>query len=152
MKKISLFLLISIALLSGACKEDNYQDWKIMNANWLDAHLDSLSAAGFSTAPSGLMYKIIEPGYQRHPNEGSVVEVKYTGKLIDNSVFDSQDNSVFYLSQLIYGWREGLKMLQDGGRIELVIPYELGYGTEGSAAIPPYSVLRFDVRLVRSMY
>jgi len=53
----------------------------------------------------------------------------------------------------VAGWQEGLKLLKDGGHIELVVPANLGYGDEGSGTtVPPYSILLFDIKLHYSQY
>jgi FKBP-type peptidyl-prolyl cis-trans isomerase len=55
-----------------------------------------------------------------------------------------------YLPQVVSGFSEGLTLIMDGGHILLQIPYQLGYGADGSGAIPPYSTLYFDVKLIQS--
>lgn len=113
--------------------------------------------AGQKTA-SGLYYVITQPGAGPQPAPGDVVKVKYTGKLMNGKVFDSSDKNPqtqagieFPLGQgqVIPGWEEGVRQLRKGGKGTLVIPSGLAYGTEGApGAIPPNSVIVFDVELV----
>ncbi|KKZ54108.1 peptidylprolyl isomerase, partial [Haemophilus haemolyticus] len=44
---------------------------------------------------------------------------------------------------------EGLQLVKKGGKIQLVIAPELGYGEQGAgASIPPNSTLIFDVEVL----
>ncbi|MGI9527184.1 MAG: FKBP-type peptidyl-prolyl cis-trans isomerase [Weeksellaceae bacterium] len=108
------------------------------------------------TTPSGLAYKVIQEGTGDKVEIGDVVKVKYTGKTIDGKVFDSTDQGnngeaiEFPLQQggLIPGWIEGLQLMSKGGKYELYIPSELGYGNQASGAIEPGSTLIFDIEVV----
>jgi len=81
------------------------------------------------------------------------VTVHYTGTLIDGKEFDSSRGSdpiSFGLNQVIPGWTEGLQLMREGEKAELVIPQELGYGARGApGAIPPYQTLVFQVELIK---
>ena len=35
-----------------------------------------------------------------------------------------------------------------GDTVQIIIPYDLAYGQSGSGSIPPYSALRFNMRLM----
>ncbi|MCD3118687.1 FKBP-type peptidyl-prolyl cis-trans isomerase FkpA, partial [Salmonella enterica subsp. enterica serovar Enteritidis] len=54
----------------------------------------------------------------------------------------------FRLDGVIPGWTEGLKQINKGGKITLVIPPELAYGKNGVPGIPANSTLVFDVELL----
>ena len=47
----------------------------------------------------------------------------------------------------IAGFREGLKLIGEGGKIKLVIPAELAYGPQGNRGIEPTANLIFEVGL-----
>ena len=38
--------------------------------------------------------------------------------------------------------------MKKGGKIELVLPPELGYGEQGAGSIPPHSTLYFEVEVL----
>ncbi len=107
------------------------------------------------TTPSGLKYKELQEGTGVTPEKGQTVTVHYTGTLTDGSKFDSSRdrNQPFSFTigagQVIKGWDEGLSTMKVGGRRQLVIPPELGYGTRGIGPIPPNSTLIFDVELLK---
>ena len=90
---------------------------------------------GVITLPSGLQYRIIQPGTGRKPGSNDSVTVHYRGTLIDGSEFDStyrKDKPVTYqISEVMPGWSEALQMMQEGAIWELVIPSRLGFGKRG---------------------
>lgn len=108
---------------------------------------------GVQVTESGLQYKILQEGTGASPEEGDQVRVHYTGKLIDGEVFDSSvergEPAVFRVGQVIPGWNEALTMMQVGGKWELYIPSELGYGQRGAGqSIGPNATLIFEVELL----
>ena len=107
--------------------------------------------AGVLTTESGLQYKVIEPGNDVKPGPQDTVWVRYKGTLIDGTVFDEvpadEEPINFTLNRVVPGWSEGLQLIGEGGKVELYIPSELGYGEQGNNAIAPNSVLVFDVDL-----
>ena len=90
---------------------------------------------GVAVAKSGLQYKILELGNSKKPTSRSRVTINYQGKHVDNSVFDSTFNdepSVLSLRKAIKGWKEGLLLIGEGGRIVLFVPSRLAYGRDGA--------------------
>lgn len=85
---------------------------------------------------------------------GDVVGVHYTGKLVDGTVFDSSiprgEPITFTLGtgQVIAGWDQGILGMAVGEKKTLTIPPELGYGAQDHGPIPGGSTLIFDVELV----
>lgn len=86
---------------------------------------------------------------------GSTVTVHYTGWLANGTKFDSSldrgEPFSFPLgaSRVIRGWDQGVEGMRVGGKRELVIPPELGYGARGAGGvIPPNAILRFEVELL----
>ncbi len=108
---------------------------------------------GVQTTDSGLQYKIIEAGNSVKPGPQDTVLVRYKGTLIDGTVFDEVDAESepirLTLDRVISGWTEGLQLIGEGGKAQLYIPSELGYGANGSGSIEPNSTLIFDVELVQ---
>jgi FKBP-type peptidyl-prolyl cis-trans isomerase len=101
--------------------------------------------------PSGLRYEIVQPGKGSYPAPTDTVKVNYTGKLVNETVFDSSAQSgpvEFQLNKVIPGWTEGLQKINQGGKIRLYIPPDLGYGDRGEQGIPPGATLIFDVELL----
>ncbi|MBU0510606.1 MAG: FKBP-type peptidyl-prolyl cis-trans isomerase [Chloroflexi bacterium] len=103
---------------------------------------------------SGLKYYDIEAGDGAMPTTGQIVVVHYTGWLEDGTQFDSSLDRgqpfTFPLGtgSVIPGWDEGLATMKVGGKRQLVIPAELGYGDAGAGIIPPGATLIFEVELL----
>ncbi|MBH8556166.1 FKBP-type peptidyl-prolyl cis-trans isomerase [Nostocaceae cyanobacterium CENA357] len=114
-----------------------------------------MSDANVVTTPSGLKYVELEEGTGATPQSGKTVVVHYTGTLEDGTKFDSsRDRGQPFsfkigVGQVIKGWDEGLSTMKVGGRRQLIIPSELGYGSRGAGGvIPPNATLLFDVELL----
>lgn len=139
------FLILLVSILFSACKEDNYADWKILNDNKYAAEI--AAKPDYTKTESGLCYKIIHKGeIMKRPNSNSYVEVRYTGRLINNQIFDSGTYKG-YLSGTVAGWRQALTLLNVGGNMEFFIPASLGYGSTANGKVPPYSMMYFTVYL-----
>jgi FKBP-type peptidyl-prolyl cis-trans isomerase len=110
------------------------------------------SQPGVIALPSGLQYKVITEGEGEHPRPEDVVEVHYTGTLIDGTVFDSSvergETIKFPLNGVIPGWTEGVQLMKPGSKYMFYIPSNLGYGDRGTGPIPGGSVLIFEVELI----
>ena len=107
------------------------------------------------TTPSGLKYVDDKVGGGAAPQKGKRVSVHYTGTLTDGKKFDSSRDRgqpfqfVIGVGQVIAGWDEGVMSMKVGGRRQLIIPANLGYGARGAGGlIPPNAELRFDVELL----
>lgn len=109
--------------------------------------------AGVVVTESGLQYRILKQGSGPKPSAQDVVEVDYSGSLINGKVFDSSyqrgQPAQFPVNQVIPGWTEALQLMPVGSTWQLYIPANLAYGTQGMpmAGIGPNAVLLFKVEL-----
>jgi FKBP-type peptidyl-prolyl cis-trans isomerase len=108
---------------------------------------------GRSTA-SGVQYWDIVVGTGATADRGKTVGVHYTGWLANGMKFDSSVDRgkpvAFPLGagRVIRGWDDGIVGMKVGGKRQLRIPPDLGYGFRGSGVVPPNSILIFDVQLL----
>jgi FKBP-type peptidyl-prolyl cis-trans isomerase FklB len=136
---------------SQEIKEEKDAAYRISNTQWLVANREQ---EGVVTLPSGLQYKVITEGKGEKPTDKDRVTVKYEGRLIDGTVFDSSyqrdpQTTSFRVNQVIKGWTEALCLMPVGSKWELYIPQDLAYGArQQGQIIKPYSTLIFTVELV----
>lgn len=106
---------------------------------------------------SGLLYEIIKPGSaDMMPSATDTVQVQYTGKLPDGTVFDSTvergEPANFPVNRVIPGWSEGIQLIGEGGEIKLWIPSALAYGEQGAGGrIGQNQAITFEVTLEKVM-
>ena len=109
---------------------------------------------GVNVTQSGLQYKVLQEGHGQIATKDDEVEVKYEGKLVNGTIFDSSyqrnpQTTKFKPTQVIKGWTEALTMMPEGSIWELYIPQNLAYGERGAGEIPPFSTLIFKVEVVK---
>lgn len=103
---------------------------------------------------SGLEYTITEKGNGKKARVGDKVKVHYTGKLTNDTVFDSSVSRgqpfefKVGAGQVIKGWDEAFQILQVGDKATIKFGPELGYGERANGKIPANSTLIFDVELL----
>ncbi len=122
--------------------------------NLLDKYLDD-NEIDVAPTSSGLYYVEEERGEGNLPGDNKEVTLQYKGSLLDGRVFDQSTAAnplVVNTSStgIIPGFIEGIRMMRKGAKARLIIPWDIGYGAEGSAEgiIPPYSTLVFEVEVL----
>jgi FKBP-type peptidyl-prolyl cis-trans isomerase FkpA len=143
-------LIVSIILLVfNACEKQKtsfqlYEEEQEKLQQYIDEH-------NITTEPkaSGLYYIETQAGTGEQVSYGRTVTVKYTGKFLNDTVFDSNAAYDFVLGVTgeISGWHEGISYMKDGGKATLIIPSSIGYGVYGSGPIGPYTTLVFDIEV-----
>jgi len=116
---------------------------------------ENMTKEGVKTTASGLQYQILTPAEGIKPKATDSVTVHYQGFLLDGKKFDSSIDRgqpiTFPLNQVIPGWTEGVQLMSVGSKYKFFIPYNLGYGEQGTpngGPIPGYSTLIFEVELI----
>jgi FKBP-type peptidyl-prolyl cis-trans isomerase FkpA len=114
-----------------------------------------LLASATRDPSSGVYYIISVPGAGSETiTTASTITGKYTGRLLNGTVFDSSTDGTFAfsLTGVIPGWGRVIPKLRLGGKIRFFVPSAMGYGTSASGStviIPANSVLDFDVEVTK---
>ena len=126
----------------------------------VDAPLDTVQFAGTldvdlaasKRVARGLYSRDFIVGTGRSANRDAEITVRYVGALADGRRFTepSEPPVTFKLGAgtVIAGWDRGLSGMRVGGRRQLVIAPDLGYGRKQAGLIPPNSVLVFEIELL----
>ena len=141
----SFFLVLTLI----SCNKDDSSSSAQTEADIIDyIEKNNLDA---TKSNSGLYYVINEQGSGTKPNANSNVTVRYKGYFLDGKVFDQSGSQgvSFNLQQVIKGWTEGITYFNEGGEGILLVPSNLGYGSNNYNGIPGGSALVFDIKLLK---
>lgn len=168
-----------VAPMVSSCNDDDDDSleqvaaWQQANEKWLAAQAARLNDDGTPyytrlTAPWNRdAYVLIHYFNDRSLTAGnlsplftSTIDVRYQlynhlGERVDSSLnVNTYGPGVarFPVYNTITGWAIAFDDIRVGDSCEIVVPYEQAYGTTATAAIPAYSNLRFNVRLVDIPY
>jgi len=103
---------------------------------------------------SGLKYFIIKAGEGDSIKSNDVVQVNYSGYLMNGKLFDSSVKRgepiriPVGVGAVIDGWDEGLQLMRKGSKFQFIVPSSLAYGEQGNPPqIPADSDLIFDIEV-----
>ena len=133
------------------------------------AFIENQQLEGVESLSSGLFFKSLSPGSGDTPRNGNRVEVLYTGRFLNGSVFDKTDNNKPFpftigSNAAIAGFEEGVKKMREGEKALLIIPSHLAYGATLQVipeqiredlinkqfinnSLPPFSIIQFEVEI-----
>lgn len=148
MRRIWIFVVLGIFVFAEiSCKKENNKDEQAAIDKALIEEYIADNQLNAQSTSSGLHYVIQKTGSADHPTIYSTVTVAYKGYLLNGDVFDENLAFTSRLSSLIQGWKEGIPLIGNGGKIKLLVPSSLGYGSQQQGNIPANSVLIFDITL-----
>ena len=126
---------------------------------YADEKSEKKSESKMVKTASGLQYEDVVVGTGAQPRTGQTCVMHYTGWLWENGTKGKKfDSSVdrgqpfefpLGMGRVIKGWDEGVASMKIGGKRNLLIPPQLGYGARGAGGvIPPNATLFFEVELL----
>jgi len=126
----------------------------------LSEYIDTLQQRGYDvdTTDLGVYYVVTQASDGPYPVEGDTCVLKYVGFLVSNgavfgnSYSNTVDSTMTYImgdTQVIPGWIDGMKVVNEGSIVYLIIPSSLAYGSNGNNYnIGPYEALVFRIDML----
>ncbi|MBN1159397.1 MAG: FKBP-type peptidyl-prolyl cis-trans isomerase [Bacteroidales bacterium] len=167
---IGMMILVGIFFTCGREKqkgltEEAYEDTKraLIGANRILVRKDRERIRSFcerrkwdaQETETGLWYEVYENGTGRNAETGMEISLEYELSLLDGTVCYSSDSlglKSFRIGQggVESGLEEGVLFLREGDRARFILPPHLAHGLTGDRnAIPPRSILVYDVKVIR---
>jgi FKBP-type peptidyl-prolyl cis-trans isomerase FkpA len=157
LKPISiLLLLLGVVGLQGCSKDAvNPDEAKYAENQQEIQQYIAQNKLQMQSTTSGLYYQIIRPSTSSKTTQrGSQVVMSFVGKLTNGSIFDSAkvDENRFIrfpwgVSATLPGLDQIAGLLKEGDSARVIMPSNLGFGSQAYTKIPAYSVLVFDLSL-----
>ncbi|PKR80140.1 peptidylprolyl isomerase [Brumimicrobium salinarum] len=148
MRYITLLLL---TIVISSCSTYSDQELSAFDEK-IKAHLDSLNKKMEKTE-NGLYYAIKDTGHgSEFISYKDQVTFTYKGSFLNGNTFQvigKEDPLVYKVKQLIVGWQDALMMIKEGGKIEIIIPPQLGYATQKTDIIPANSILKYELEVLK---
>ncbi len=159
------FFILSIAVLAAAsCIQPinpAFERTLATELSELSDYIDTLHNRGLDvdTTDLGVYYVVSQESDGVYPVTGDTCILKYdgfllsTGMVFDNSAYhNSIDSTYTYLmgdTQVIQGWSDGMKVINEGSVVYLIMPSSLAYGSEGNYYnIGPFETLVFRIDML----
>jgi FKBP-type peptidyl-prolyl cis-trans isomerase FkpA len=151
-----MFLLaIAFGLVLVSCGSDESETFESQaevdtrNDQEIIDYLNANNITGTVVTPTGTHVKVDVEGSEEKPTLNDNVTVTYQGYLLNGDVFDGTTTPItFPLTNVIFGWQEGIPFFGRGGSGSIYIPSRRAYGRRGIGSIPPDAVIIFDVEIV----
>jgi FKBP-type peptidyl-prolyl cis-trans isomerase len=141
------FLLFSILIITlSACNKNQVTAQAAVDEAKIQAYMKANNIQATKDA-SGIYYQVITPGTGPYPIATSTIKYSYTGKYLNGQQFDQGSSYSSVLNTTVQGFQLGIPHINAGGRLLLIVPSALGYGSAGSGSIPANAVLVFTIDL-----
>lgn len=142
----------------SACLKDDYVGRNEIDQEKIKAYIEKKGLTLDYDPNSGIHYKIIARGDTnfRPSADSSLITVNYEGRLLTDTVFAKGDSVEMDFIRQPIGFQLGVSSIGQGGEIMMILPSLVGYGsatfvtdTPYNATVPPFSVLVYEVELLK---
>jgi FKBP-type peptidyl-prolyl cis-trans isomerase FkpA len=144
------FLLFSVLIIGlSSCQKTSVATQAAVDDTKIQAYIKANNITA-TKDPSGIYYQVIRPGTGPYPTSTDTVQIAYTGKYLNDQQFATAPTTDMAVSGLVPGFQTGMQHINAGGRLLLIIPSALGYGTAGtgSGGVAPNAVLVYTIDLI----
>ena len=146
-----IILLCAFTLSLTACKDET--PTPVPTVDDRPEILDYIEMNNLTATETDLGTFLVEEveGTGEIPTISDRVRVRYTGSYLDGEIFDrTQGTSTadFNMNGVILGFTDGLLNMREGGTTKIIIPSNLGYGSNPNNEIRSNAILIFDTQLV----
>src|SRR3546814_15956046 len=110
---------------------DDYADQNAADQELIRAYIDAKGLDLEYDPISGIHYRIISIGdtTYRPSADSSDILVNYEGRLLNDTIFVKGDSVEMDLAREPIGFQLGVSSIGDGGKIFMVVPALVGYGS-----------------------
>ena len=150
-------LLFSVVIISlTACNKNEVTVQAVVDDEKIQAYIKANNVTGLTKDPTGFYYKVLIPGTGPYPftepvgslTPASTIQYSYTGTFLNGQTFQQETGAITILSSTVTGFQLGIPHINTNGRLYLILPSGLAYGTAGEgSSIPANSVLIFTIDL-----
>lgn len=172
MKKVSVFLvLLSLSLAACVNESENLNNILERDRASIENYIaeNPIAAVREEFDPNFNIYLFWQEESKSgiKPELFDTLKMDYTGRLLDNSVFDTSLESVarendmfnsnrtyqpfevvFGIDRLVDGFEYALSKMDEGDKLIVIFPSIYGYGSSRNGNIPPNSPLLFEIDLL----
>lgn len=154
LRAFALASAVSISFLSSCSSSDSTDSTPQTIETATFAPSLGVNLAASTRTTNGDYIRDIVVGTGTLVTTGKTINARYDGWLANGKLFDSNQAGgiTFKLGSggVISGWDEGIPGMRVGGKRQIIIPSNLGYGAAGNGPIPGNAILVFNVEVMSS--
>lgn len=132
----------------------DYARQQMLQVKAIERYFTENSISAPPSSP-GVYFIMLKEGSGRIPQNGDSVEVKYTGKTLAGSIFDSSSKAgrnLFYrvgTGNYLKAWEQAITSMKEGSYARLILTSDNAFKKSTAAPVPPDTPVIFDIELIR---